>query len=441
MSSSLVRISPPRGPRNVLCRKKDGTLYPIIMSIAPVYYEGKLINFIAVQQDMSEQVQLEDQLRQSQKMEAIGTLVGGIAHDFNNMLAGITGNLYLAKKMIKENPKVTKKLDNIESLSFRAADMIKQLLTFSRQDAVCMQTMDMTSCAYEALNFLRPTIPENILIHVNVCEDEILIQGDETQLHQVLMNLINNARDALENSDKPSITIQLSRFVPNHIFIQKHACSQIDNYAHISIADNGMGIPDEHLERLFEPFFTTKAEGKGTGLGLSMVFGAIETHKGFIEVESKEGEGTTFHVYIPLLESIDFETPQDEDEIISSKGQEGELILLADDEQQVRETTAEVLESMGYKVLQAEDGNVAADVFKEHQHMCCLVILDIVMPHCGGVEAATKIRNITPNVPILFVSGYDKEKVMKDNQLSNSQVLSKPIALNKLKSIIRHMLS
>jgi len=253
--------------------------------------------------------------------------------------------------------------------------------------------------------------------------------------------LINNARDALEGSDKPSMTIRLSSFISDDAFMQKHACSQIDQYAHLSVADNGIGISDEHLEHLFEPFYTTKEEGKGTGLGLSMVFGAIETHKGFIEVESKEGEGTTFHIYIPLLESIELETTQDEDEIISSKGQDVELILLADDEQQVRETTAEVLESMGYKVLQAEDGNVAADVFKEHQHMCCLVILDIVMPHCGGVEAATNIRNINPNVPILFVSGYDKEKVMKDNQLSNIQVLSKPIELNKLESIIRRMLS
>ncbi|MBN4082447.1 response regulator [Mariprofundus ferrooxydans] len=420
--------------------KKDGTLYPTMMSVVPVYYEGELTNFIAIQQDMSEQVKLEDQLRQSQKMEAIGTLVGGIAHDFNNMLAGITGNLYLAKKMVKSEPKVVKKLENIESLSFRAADMIKQLLTFSRQDAVRMQTMDITSRAYEVLNFLRPTIPENILIHEDICADKLLINGDETQLHQVLMNLINNARDALENSDNPSITVQLSRFIPDGAFIQKYGCSQIERYAHISIADNGMGISNEHLEHLFEPFFTTKEEGKGTGLGLSMVFGAIETHKGFIEVESREGEGTTFHIYIPLLGSNEIEIIQVEAETTPVKELGGELILLVDDELQVRETTAEVLESMGYKVLQAEDGIAAEDVFKQHQYACCLVILDIVMPHCGGVEAAANIRKINPNVPVIFMSGYDREKVLKSNQLANSQVLSKPIALDKLKSIIRHML-
>jgi len=422
-------------------RKKDGTLYPTMMSVAPVYYEGKLTNFIAIQQDMSEQTQLEDQLRQAQKMEAIGTLVGGIAHDFNNMLAGITGNLYLAKKMATDNPKLTKKLENIESLSFRAADMIKQLLTFSRQDAVRMQAMDITSRVYEALNFLRSTIPENIIIHEDICDDEMLINGDETQLHQVLMNLVNNARDALEGLETPSITIQLSRFVSDHAFMQKHDCSKIDNYVHISIADNGMGISDEHLEHLFEPFFTTKEEGKGTGLGLSMVFGAIETHKGLIEVESKEGEGTTFHIYIPLIESHEVDVAQPEAKSTSSKDMAGALILLVDDELQVRETTAEVLESMGYKVLQAEDGIAATDVFKQHQHTCCLVILDMVMPHCGGVEAATNIRKINPNVPIIFVSGYDREKVLKDNQLANSQVLGKPIELNQLKSIIRHMLS
>jgi len=298
---------------------------------------------------MSEQAQLEDQLRQSQKMEAIGTLVGGIAHDFNNMLAGITGNLYLAKKMTTDNPKLTNKLENIESLSFRAADMIKQLLTFSRQDAVRMQAMDITSRVYEALNFLRSTIPENILIHEDICDDEMLINGDEAQLHQVLMNLVNNARDALEGLETPSMTIQLSRFVSDHNFMQKHDCSKIDNYVHISIADNGMGIPDKHLEHLFEPFFSTKEEGKGTGLGLSMVFGAIETHKGLIEVESKEGEGTTFHIYIPLIESHEVGVAQPEAKSTASKDLAGELILLVDDELQVRETSAEVLESMGYK--------------------------------------------------------------------------------------------
>ncbi|MBL4760345.1 MAG: response regulator [Mariprofundaceae bacterium] len=422
-------------------RKKDGTLYPTMMSVVAVYDESEITNFIAVQQDMSEQLTLEDQLRQSQKMEAIGTLVGGIAHDFNNMLAGITGNLYLAKKLAKEDTGLVKKLENIESLSFRAADMIKQLLTFSRQDAVSMKAMNITACAYEALNFLRPTIPENIILHEDICVDKLSINGDETQLHQVLMNLVNNARDALEGMDKPCITFQLSRFYSDDAFMQKHDCFGVKTYAHISIKDNGMGIPEEHIEHLFEPFFTTKEEGKGTGLGLSMVFGAVETHQGFIEVESKDGEGAVFHIYIPLLESSEVITDQSDIKLDPSQASGGELILLVDDDLQVRKTTAEVIESMGYQVLQAADGLEAVDMFNDYQGACCLVILDVVMPHCGGVEAAKNIRKLNPNVPVIFVSGYDREKVLKDDLIDNSQVLGKPVELDKMKSIIRHMLA
>jgi len=421
-------------------RRKDGTLYPTMMSIAPVYQDGELTNFIAVEQDMSEQTTLEDQLRQAQKMEAIGTLVGGIAHDFNNMLAGITGNLYLAKKMTIESSKVMKKLENIESLSFRAADMIKQLLTFARQDIVRLKTMDLTACVREALSLLHATMPENIIIHDDICWDNLSITGDETKLHQVLMNLMNNARDALDGVDKPSITVHLSSFSSDGGFLEKYTCSKAEKYAHISVADNGMGIPEEHLKRLYEPFFTTKEEGKGTGLGLSMVFGAVETHQGLIDVESEEGVGTTFHIYIPLLESSELVATNTADEEELSNQANGELILLADDELQVRETTAEVLLSMGYKVLQAADGVEAQDIFNRHQE-CRLVILDVVMPHCGGVEAAKNIRKINADIPIIFISGYDREKVLKDVQMTNSQILDKPIELGEMSSILSHMLS
>jgi len=422
-------------------RKKDGTLYPTMMSIVPVYHNNEITNFIAVQQDMSEQVMLEEKLQQSQKMEALGTLVGGIAHDFNNILAGITGNLYLLKKMTKASPDVTKKLENIESLSFRSADMIKQLLTFARQDTVRMAHMHVDLCVREVLRFLKPAIPENIIIHEDICSDELVIKGDESKLHQVLMNLMSNARDALKHVDNPVINIRLSHFRADGVFMSKHNNPKSVEYAHISVADNGMGIAKEHIEYLFDPFYTTKEQGKGTGLGLSMVFGAMETHQGFVEVESKEGKGSTFHIYIPLLESSEMIAAPEESEPEPVKNSSGGIILLVDDELQVRKTTAEVLESMGYSVLQASDGVKAMDVFKSHQHECSLVILDVVMPHCGGVEAAIGIRKINPDIPIIFVSGYDREKMLGDCQISNSQALSKPINLNEMAGIIYQMLA
>lgn len=422
-------------------RKKDGSLYPTMMSIAPVYEAGELVSFISAQQDMSEQVALENQLQQSQKMEAIGTLVGGIAHDFNNILAGITGNIYLLKKMTKDSPDVTKKLKNIESLSFRSADMIKQLLAFARQDTVRLERMHVDLCIREVLRFLKPAIPENIIIYEDICSDELVINGDESKLHQVLMNLMSNARDALKDVNNPVINIRLSHFHADKVFLEKHHNSKSEDYAHISVTDNGMGIAKENFEHLFEPFFTTKEHGKGTGLGLSMVFGTVETHQGFIEVASEEGKGSTFHIYIPLLEPSEMIVALEKTAEESIKKPSGEVILLVDDESQVRKTTAEVLESMGYRVLQAEDGLKAMDVFKSHQHECSLVILDVVMPHCGGVEAATGIRKTNPNIPILFVSGYDREKVLGDCQIHNSQVLSKPVDLNEMASIIDQMLA
>jgi PAS domain S-box-containing protein len=406
----------------------------------PYYNKNKeIIGVIGISRDITATKELEEKFNQAQKMEAVGTLVGGIAHDFNNVLAGITGNLYLAKKRLVDNPDVTKKLVNIETLSLRAADMIKQLLTFARKDTVRMQQLSLSSLIEETIQLLHTSVPENIIFKENICTDPLIIKGDETQLQQVLMNLINNARDAVESTDQPCITMTVESFQPDHEFVEYHPEASSKCYAHISIQDNGYGIPKDTLEHILEPFFTTKMPGKGTGLGLSMVFGAVKTHHGILDIESIEGDGSTFHIYIPLLQE---KAPtQPEAKHIAETNAHGELILLVDDEAFVRETTAEVLEAFGYKVLQAEDGLQAIDVFKKHQHAIDIVILDVVMPKLGGVESAAHIRMINANIPIIFITGYDKEQMLKlDNQASNSTVLGKPIQFDKLHSIISQKL-
>jgi len=407
----------------------------------PYYNKNKeIIGVIGISRDITATKELEEKFNQAQKMEAVGTLVGGIAHDFNNVLAGITGNLYLAKKRLVDNPDVTKKLINIETLSLRAADMIKQLLTFARKDTVRMQQLSLSSLIEETIQLLHTSVPENIIFKENICTDPLIIKGDETQLQQVLMNLINNARDAVESTDQPCIMMTVESFQPDHEFVEYHPEASNKYYAHISIQDNGYGIPKDTLEHILEPFFTTKMPGKGTGLGLSMVFGAVKTHHGILDIESIEGDGSTFHIYIPVLQ----EKPptQPEAKHIAETNAHGELILLVDDEAYVRETTAEVLEAFGYKVLQAEDGLQAIDVFKKHQHDIDIVILDVVMPKLGGVESAAHIRMINANIPIIFITGYDKEQMLKlDNQASNSAVLGKPIQFDKLHSIISQKLA
>jgi len=238
---------------------------------------------------------------EARKMEALGTLVGGIAHDFNNMLAGMTGNLYLAKQKLRNNPEAVRNLDNIEKLSRRAADMIQQLLAFARKGMVNMKETPLAPFVKETIKFLRASVPENIHLHQYICNDALPVRADATQIHQVLMNLVNNACDATEGVDEPRIFIRLQAFETDDAFMKRHACFKPGRYAYLSVRDNGCGIPEARIKTVFEPFFTTKAVGKGTGLGLSMVFGAIKTHHGFVDVESIEGEGSTFHIYIPLL--------------------------------------------------------------------------------------------------------------------------------------------
>jgi len=368
-------------------------------------------------------------------MEAIGTLVGGIAHDFNNMLAGMTGNLYLAKQRTHDMPDVVQRLANIEQLSFRAAEMIQQLLAFARKSMVSMKTIPFTPFIKETLKLLRPSVPENIGLHQDICSESLTITGDATQLHQLLMNLVNNARDAVETVDAPTITVRLDVFHADDIFLETHAYFTAGLYAHLSVEDNGCGIPEHQIEHLFEPFFTTKEQGKGTGLGLAMVFGAVKTHHGFVEVDSREGQGSTFHVYLPLLEP---------EEIVSTSVQEdaiaeghGELIMLVDDEQHIIETGKEVLQSLGYKVLTATDGRQAVELYKAHADAIDLCIFDIVMPVMGGDAAAQQIRQIKPDVKIIFATGYDKNL---QTDMQHEAVLSKPFSIAEMSQLIRQQL-
>jgi len=417
-------------------RRLDGM--PIWISTNAHYYYDKDGNLAGVEgtiRDVTSQKKLEVQLQQAQKMEAIGTLVGGIAHDFNNMLAGMTGNLYLAKQQTWEMPDVVQNLSRIEELSFRAADMIQQLLTFARKSMMSMKPISLTPFIKEIGVLLRLSVPENVIMHQEICSETLKINGDGTQLHQVLMNLVNNARDAVKGVKEPLITVRLEAFRPDDAFIKEHAIFNVGQYAHLSVQDNGCGIPESQIEHLFEPFFTTKEQGKGTGLGLAMVFGAVKSHQGFVEVESIEGEGAMFHVYIPLLES-------EADTCAALQGGgivkgHGELILLVDDEQQIIETGKEVLESLGYQVLTARDGQQAVETFAARFEDIDLCLFDVVMPFMGGDQAAKNIRIINPEAKIIFVTGYDKNLL---TDMAHETVLIKPFSIEEMSGLIRKQL-
>ncbi|MCF6208662.1 MAG: ATP-binding protein, partial [Ghiorsea sp.] len=426
----------------IIIQCKDGSLLEIERTVSPVFDQhGKAIFLVAIQRDLTEHKLLETKFIQAQKMEAVGTLVGGIAHDFNNILAGITGNLYLLQTQFAKDDNATRKLARIEQLSDRATDLIQQMLTFARKDAVSMTSLNLNHLVTEVLSLIRTSIPENIELKLKVLQDNISIHGDTTQIHQVLLNLINNARDALADTAQPCINITLNTCEIDEDFVQRHPYFNTGQFALLSIQDNGSGIPKEHLEHLFEPFFTTKEVGKGTGLGLSMVFGAVKRHQGFIEVESREQQGSVFQVYIPLLESKTPSAQVKETNGQASKG-DGEVILLVDDEPMVLEMSADVLQSLGYHVLLASNGLEAVDIFKANQNNIALVITDIVMPKLGGIEAVKRIRKIQPNAKIIFSTGYDPDSTLTQTIIANNDpVLNKPYRISDLSALIAQKLN
>ena len=421
-------------------RRKDGSHYPAMMTISPIVGEnGNVSHFVSTQQSLTEYEELENHLRQTQKMEAVGVLVGGIAHDFNNMLAGIIGNLYLAKRKA-DSPYLLGKLENIEALSFRASGMIKRLLTFARKDMVEMKPFGLTSFIKETSKLNRASIPENIALEINLCQKELLVYGDPTQLQQVIINLLSNAYDAVAEVERPEIRLRLEEFTANQEFYAAHPDIESSNFAHLIVEDNGCGISDEDKEHIFEPFFTTKEVGSGSGLGLSMAYGSIKSHSGVIEVENSSGQGVAFHIYLPIIneEEDAFVPHADSDQAL--RGQ-GETILVVDDNEVVRLATREVLESIGYRVLEAEDGVDAVSKFAAHRSEIALIIMDVVMPKMGGAKAVKRIKDTAPRVKVIYATGYNKDEVLeKDIQGSEYPVLSKPFVIENLSRLIRQQL-
>jgi len=379
----------------------------------------------------------EAQLLQAQKMEGIGTLVGGIAHDFNNMLAGMMGNLYLIGHDESLSSEGRARADRINELCDRASKMIGQLLTFARKGMVRMEPVVFRPFLEESLKLVELGVPENIAItHAFDLDETATLMGDEVQLQQLVLNLLVNARDAVKAVDKPSIHIGLQRIGTQTRLHEKYQGLADGPWLELSVADNGCGIPESIRDQLFEPFFTTKEVGEGTGLGLSTVYGVVQSHQGAIQIDSKQYQGTTFRIYLPLHGEQSVEVRNSAERLPQGHG---ETVLLVDDEEIVLNTTSALLTHLGYQVITANTGLDALG--KEGLETIDIALLDVVMPEMGGVETAGRLRAINPKLPIILATAYDRKKVLtKQDKIPNSWILSKPFRMQVLATTLKKSL-
>ena len=384
-----------------------------------------------------EHANLEEQLRQSQKMEAIGLLAGGVAHDFNNILSVIMGYGDLLVQGLPEG-KAHNNAAKILKASERAADLTKGLLAFSRKQTLNMERTDISQLVTANSDFLQRMIGEDIELVTSCPSSPMCVFVDRSQIEQVLMNLATNARDAMPSGGKLTINIVTQNL--DYEFIKLCGCGTPGHHAVIRVSDTGIGMSEETVERIFEPFFTTKEKGKGTGLGLSMIHGIIAQHNGFIRCSSEKGNGTMFSIYLPMCENMESSAASEADTTVRTvRG--SETILLAEDDSMLMEVTSSLLESNGYKVLQARNGLEAVEVFTKLGADIDLVILDAVMPKMTGKQAWNEINTIRPGVKACFISGYANEIISGKLAVDFSvPFISKPVMPETLMRKIREIL-
>jgi PAS domain S-box-containing protein len=413
----------------------DNQLFEV--SSHPIFDDSGAVKLVVQNlRDVTERNRLEEQLRHSQKMEAIGTLAGGIAHDFNNILTVIVGyGDILAMKLPKDDP-LHNDVAKIMTAANRATALTKGLLAYSRKGVLNLRNLEINDVVTKIDRLLSRIIGEDINLTVKPCNGRLHVMADEGQIEQVLMNLASNARDSMQNGG--DLQIEVKKAVIDSGFIAVHGYGRDGDYALISVSDNGTGMNEAIRERAFEPFFTTKEVGKGTGLGLAIVYGIVKQHGGFINVYSEPGQGTTFSIYLPLSDSAPESRHRHEGIPVWGNG---ETILLIEDNEEIRTVFGTLLEEFGYRVIDAADGEKGLEVFTNRQEEIDLLLLDIIMPRKNGRETFDAIRALKPEVKALFMSGYAADVIScKGIDTEGLELLSKPFSPFTLLAKIRYEL-
>jgi PAS domain S-box-containing protein len=384
---------------------------------------GDVIGVIQIVRDISENRKTEEQLRQSQKMEALGQLAGGVAHDFNNMLQVILGYASMLRKNCGDAHQL-EQIGEIEAASRRAAELTSGLLSYSRKQIFNIELTDLNSQIAAVEKFIRRILGEDIECSLHLSTTPLVAAIDRVHMQQVFVNLAANARDAMPRGGRLSICLEEMEMDGD--FVRVHGFGRVGRFALITVSDTGSGIPREHLLRIFEPFFTTKGMGTGTGLGLSIVYGIISQHNGFITCYSEEGMGTTFHIYLPL--SAGMPQPSEPVSVRETETLVGATVLVAEDEPGVRQVTRNILEEHGFNVIEAADGREAVEIFQQRGEEIDLVLLDALMPRLNGAETLAAIRALKPGTKALFMSGYAHE-IMGGRMLipDDTEFIKKPV--------------
>ncbi len=398
---------------------------------------GEVTGLIGVATDVTERRTLEERLRHAQRMEAIGRLAGGVAHDFNNLLSAILGHSELALARVEPGHPMRRSIEEIQKAGTRGSLLTRQLLAFSRKDVLTPAVVDLNVVVLQIEAMLRRLIGEDIEVTVVPSPKPAAVYADRGQLEQIVMNLAVNARDAMPRGG--CLTIGVENVKLDGAYTQQHADVSPGAYVMLSVADNGCGMDAETLAHAFEPFYTTKGPGKGTGLGLSTVYGIAQQNHGHVSVYSEPGLGSTFKVYFPQVGAPAATAEPVEEQAGSARGVE--TVLLVEDEDPVRSVTREVLESNGYRVIEARNGAEGLGMAAAHEGVIDILVTDVVMPVMGGGELAQRLVAQRPGLRVLYVSGYTDDAVVRHGVLEKSSAfMQKPYALSALVRKVREML-
>jgi signal transduction histidine kinase/CheY-like chemotaxis protein len=417
---------------------KDGSLIDASISVAPLRDpQGAICGTVAVIADVTQQNMLEEEFRQSQKMEAVGRLAGGLAHDFNNSLTAITGYSELAIRSLKPGDPLLEDLEEIKKAGNSAAALTRQLLAFSRRQLLQPKVFHLNSVVSELEKMLKRLIGEDIKLSTVLDPELGNVKADAGQIEQVIMNLAVNARDAMPKGGK--LIIETANVDLDGEYTGHHLSVTPGPYVMLAVTDTGSGMDPKTQERIFDPFFTTKELGKGSGLGLSMVYGIVKQSHGNIWVYSEVGRGTTFKIYLPRVSEGEPEYKRSREPEKTLRG--SETVLLAEDEERVRKLARKALESYGYQVLEAANGGAALLICERHQGPIHQLLTDVVMPEMSGHELVDRLAQLRPDMKVLYMSGYIDNFTMSQRGLDeHANFIQKPFSPDALARKVREVL-